>query len=189
MDVDPGTYLFCFIEVFAQSFISDVQNFPKQMIVRPVTVRLPYALTPGMDLNSTAFQKAVAYIAKQQPVSSSSNFKKSKHSHLPASHDQGTSCSSLYCLSSSQLLSALPRDVLGEFDQGCVNRARDLIADAVMSELMIEDSQSQTAFQASLRHQVVSACQQLRVQLIIIDKLMSMYNNSRSSSDDKQSGN
>jgi hypothetical protein len=161
----------------------DILNTPNTVIVQPTTVRLPYALIPGLDITSSAFQKAVAYVAKQQTPSASvsRSHKKVKLDHLPASHDQGMFFYLIFIPSFDSFLLDLSRGIIGNFDRDAVKRAQDLIADVVISELVAEDPSSQDAFQNSLRHQVVLACQSLRVSLIIIDKLMSMYNNSISS--------
>lgn len=45
-----------------------------------------------------------------------------------------------------------------------------------MFELQIEDITADQTFQDNLRHRIVANCQQLRLSLILINKLMSLYN-------------
>ena len=74
-----------------------------------------------------------------------------------------------------------PAGAINDPDRKSVNRARDIVSNAVISELIDEDSQAQEAFTGSLRHQIVSNCQHLRVYLLVIDRLMALYNESVSS--------
>ena len=37
---------------------------------RPTSVRLPYALVPGIDLNSRSYQKAIVLLGKQRSIES-----------------------------------------------------------------------------------------------------------------------
>jgi hypothetical protein len=74
-----------------------------------------------------------------------------------------------------------PAGAINDPDRKSVNRARDIVSNAVISELINEDSQAQDAFTGSLRHQIVANCQHLRVHLLLVDRLMTLYNESASS--------
>jgi len=74
---------------------------------------------------------------------------------------------------------------LSPSDTTLIERARDLIANSVMSELTKEDSQSQTEFQNSVRHHIVAFSQHIHVCLLVLDKLMDIYNSSFSIADKK----
>jgi hypothetical protein len=54
-----------------------------------------------------------------------------------------------------------------------------------MSELIDEDVKAQESFDDSVRHQIVIQCQRLRVHLSLIDRLMSIYNQSVASAKGK----
>jgi len=45
-----------------------------------------------------------------------------------------------------------------------------------MYDIQQEDPSAQTSFEETIRHQIVLGCQRLRITLVIIDKLMNMYN-------------
>jgi hypothetical protein len=83
-------------------------------------VRLPYSLVPGMDLNSVAFQKAIATLGKQQlktsalPLgSSTTHFKQAKLDHITSHQDLSkflilSSSSIAYFSASCRLLPCSP---------------------------------------------------------------------------------
>jgi hypothetical protein len=45
-----------------------------------------------------------------------------------------------------------------------------------MYDIQQEDPSAQTSFEETVRHQIVLGCQRLRITLVIIDKLMTLYN-------------
>jgi hypothetical protein len=65
-----------------------------------------------------------------------------------------------------------------EIDFDAINRARALISDTVISELVNEDVRAREAFNDALRHQVVVCCQHVRAHLRVVDRLMDLYNKS-----------
>ena len=83
------------LDATAVTTIPDVQIISVEP-VRAASVCLPYALIPDMDINSSAFQKAVTVLGKQQlkpPASPSSSsiipgrFKRAKLDHLSSLQD------------------------------------------------------------------------------------------------------
>ena len=69
-----------------------------------------------------------------------------------------------------------PIEGVSIIDFGSIRRARDILADSIMSEIINEDPQSQAAFKDSLHHQIVITCQRLRVYLHLVDRLMALFN-------------
>ena len=45
-----------------------------------------------------------------------------------------------------------------------------------MYDIQQEDPAAQTSFEDTVHHQIVLGCQRLRITLVIIDKLMALYN-------------
>ena len=145
------------------------------------TVRIPYALVPGMNIYSNLFFKALSTLAKQvspaalQPSVSASDKKKP----LEALCDLGPGMSSLlfFCqLSGLSSFADIPAELLGDLDKDLLKRARDVLADNTIRDLIREDSNSPTAFRAAIRQQIVQLCIRLRVNLIVIDRLMAVSN-------------
>ena len=54
-----------------------------------------------------------------------------------------------------------------------------------MNELISEDTDASLSLADSIRHQVIAFSQRLRIDLFIIDKLMSMYNETVASDTNK----
>ena len=145
------------------------------------TVRIPYALVPRMNFHSNIFYKALSTLAKQvspavlQPSISASDKKKP----LEALCDLGPGRSSLlfFCqLSGLFSFADIPAELLGDLDKDLLKRARDVLADDTIRDLIREDSNSPTAFRAAIRQQIVQLCIRLRVNLIVIDRLMTVSN-------------
>ena len=61
-------------------------------------------------------------------------------------------------------------------DQQLLKRARDVVMNATMAELMNEDPHGPTAFRDAVRQQIIALCTRLRVSLVIIDHLMALAN-------------
>jgi hypothetical protein len=61
-----------------------------------------------------------------------------------------------------------------------VTRARDVITHSVMAEIAKEDPQGQAEYQDAVRHHIIAFFQRLRICLFVLDKLMEIYNVSRS---------
>ena len=88
----------------------------------------------------------------------------------------------LFILYSFLIPFVLP-DSLSKFikgaDKDIVNRARDVVANSIMTEITREDPQGQMEYQDAVRHQVVSIFQRLRLSLQVLDTLMEAYNASK----------
>ena len=74
------------------------------------------------------------------------------------------------------MFSDIPANVIGDLDRDIVKRARDVISNATIAELMHEDPSSPAAFRDAVRQQVVALCTRLRISLVVIDKLMALVN-------------
>ena len=61
-------------------------------------------------------------------------------------------------------------------DQEAMKRARDIINEAVIAELVSKDPNSSAAFSDSLRSHIIAFCQRLKADLFVIDQLMTKYN-------------
>ena len=57
-------------------------------------------------------------------------------------------------------------------------RARDLLANRIVNEIINEGGSGTRVFEDALRHHIVLFLQRLRVCLFVIDKLMTAYNTS-----------
>ena len=68
---------------------------------------------------------------------------------------------------------------LNSADKDLVNRARDVVANPIMSEIAKEDPQGQSEYQDAVRHQIVAVFQRVRLCLLIFDTLMEAYNASK----------
>jgi hypothetical protein len=67
----------------------------------------------------------------------------------------------------------IPASLIGDLDQDIVKRARAVVADATMSEILNEEP---FALRDAARQQVLALCTRLRISLAIIDKLMALAN-------------
>jgi len=63
-------------------------------------------------------------------------------------------------------------------DKASIKRARNLLADSIMTEILHKNPQDHAGFKDSIHHHIVLFCQCLRVTLVILDKLMTVYNTS-----------
>lgn len=61
-------------------------------------------------------------------------------------------------------------------DQHLLKKARDVLTNATMTELMNEEPHGPVAFRDAVRQQIVALCTRLRVSLVIIDHLMALAN-------------
>jgi hypothetical protein len=66
--------------------------------------------------------------------------------------------------------------IIGDLDQQLIQRARDVVTNATMVEIMNEDPHGPAAFRDAVRQQILALCTRLRISLVIIDKLMSLAN-------------
>jgi hypothetical protein len=138
-----------------------------------------------MDISSVAYQKAIAVLAKQHH---------DDHALVsclptdPSVSSSGMDIGMSFCSLVPTLFLRLfvlfldhPAGAITNPDRKSVDRARDIVSNPVISELIDEDSQAQDAFTGSLRRQIVANCQHLRVHLLLVDRLMTLYNESASS--------
>jgi hypothetical protein len=140
-----------------------------------------------MDTSSVAYQRAISVLLKQTHTCGPSHFLKScdiptNTELLNAPMDISMLLYSSFLLYPDMLLRLSFLAPFGEgiskVNRSSVKRARDVISDAVMSELIDEDVKAQESFIDSVRHQIVVHCQRLRVHLTLIDRLMGIYNQS-----------
>ena len=158
-------------------------------IEHPKPVRpLPYVLVPGMDINSRVFHKALSTIAKQNATVPATSMLSSPpagnrnlvDSLLRLDHGESLFCS--YWLTFSKLLvnnlhfTEIPTDLIGNLERDVLYRARDVITNATMADIMGEDPNSPQALRDAIRQQILALCTRLRVSLVIIDKLMAFAN-------------
>jgi hypothetical protein len=71
---------------------------------------------------------------------------------------------------------------LNPADFNMVLRARDVITDSVMAEITQENPDGRTEFENAVRFHVISFAQRISVCLLVLDKLMEVFNSSRASS-------
>lgn len=67
---------------------------------------------------------------------------------------------------------------LGDNESHIVKQAHDLVSNIVIKELEKENTGTPTAFQDAVRYQIVANCQTLRITLLVMNQLMSVYNDS-----------
>lgn len=137
-----------------------------------------------MCINSPLFLKAVATLAKQQNPTSANTVTAGPSTtttgkRRAASADTGMSLSFLvsfrlfsFCFSYSDRLASL----ISPTDFTMVLRARNVTADAIIAEIAREDPLGQTEFENIVRHQVVAFSQRIHISLLVLDKLMDIYN-------------
>ena len=73
-------------------------------------------------------------------------------------------------------ISDIPTSLIGDLDHEIIKRARDVITDATMTDILNEDPNGPTVFRDAVRQQIVALCTRLRISLVIIDKLMALAN-------------
>jgi len=75
------------------------------------------------------------------------------------------------------LISAdIPASLIGDLDREIVQRAREVVTDATISEIINDEPQGPAAFRDAVRQQILALCTRLRISLVIIDKLMALAN-------------
>ena len=60
--------------------------------------------------------------------------------------------------------------------QRVIRHARDVIADALIQQITTGDSTHQESFREAIRHQIAVISQRLHVDLVMIDRLLFVYN-------------
>jgi hypothetical protein len=66
--------------------------------------------------------------------------------------------------------------IIGDLDRTIIQRARDVITNATIAELLDEAPDSPYAHRNAVRQQIVALCTRLRISLVIIDSLMALAN-------------
>jgi hypothetical protein len=66
--------------------------------------------------------------------------------------------------------------ITGDLDRQIIQRARDVITNATISEIINEEPNGPAAFREAVRVQILALCTRLRVSLAIIDALMAIAN-------------
>jgi hypothetical protein len=144
-------------------------------------VRLPYSLVPGLDTSSTAYNKALYVLSKQDhAVHARTLCAKASPADVNVPMDLGILFYFSHPLFLILICSSLdhPAGVITEAARAAILRGRDILSDPLISELNNDNPQAQESFQNSLRYQVVVSCQRLHVLLQLIDRLMELYNQS-----------
>jgi hypothetical protein len=78
--------------------------------------------------------------------------------------------------SSNQLCSDIDLSIIGDLDLTIIKRARDVVTNATMVELLNEEPDGPDAHRNAVRQQIVALCTRLRISLVIIDSLMGLAN-------------
>ena len=136
---------------------------------------LPYVQVPHMDTSSRLFHKAQATIAKQALTASTSSPKTSPADRL-FTLQQGAFFSSFCLQTNSKCFSDIDSSIVGDFYRPIIQRARDVVTNATMTEIMNAEPDGPTAFRDAIRQQIFALCTRLRVSLVVIDKLMALAN-------------
>ena len=151
----------------------DVPPVPVESVVRPTSVCLPYAFNPGMDLSSSAYQKATALLRK---VADEVNISTGAVL-LPADFSNYSPFYYLsICLISLFIFPDRLLETFNDTERKSVMRAKEVLTNQIMAEVQFEDPKAQDSFETVVRHQVVMVCQNLRVSLCLLDHLMCLYN-------------
>lgn len=185
MDVDPGVSVFrLFISLLFISF----SERPSPLL--PIglyessdcnhSVCIPYSLVPGMDVSSTAYSKAISILSKQ-PDHALALCTAAGPPVPPVRMDIGLFLFLFPYYATNLSFLDDPNGGFSAIDRDAIKRARDILADTTMSEIIDEDSKAQESFNDSLRHQIVITCQRLHVHLHLIDRLMVLYNQAAAS--------
>ena len=66
--------------------------------------------------------------------------------------------------------------IVGDLDRQLIQRARDVVTNATMAEILNEEPEGPAAFRDAVRIQVLALCTRLRVSLSVIDALMALAN-------------
>jgi hypothetical protein len=61
-------------------------------------------------------------------------------------------------------------------DHYLIKKARAVVTDATIAEIMNEDPDGPTAYRDAVRQQIVALCTRLRISLVIINHLMALAN-------------
>ena len=61
-------------------------------------------------------------------------------------------------------------------DRDVIKRARDVVTNATMSEILNEDPSGPIAFRDAVRQQILALCTRLKITLVVVDKLMALAN-------------
>lgn len=134
-----------------------------------------------MDLSSRAYHKALFILAKQQPVATTSRLDTEV---LIAQLNLGTFFFSLkHFLFNFHFTEHA--HVISDADHDAIQRTRDILSNAVIADLIVEDPKSLESFHSATRHQIIVICQSLRLYLVLIDHLMDIVNQSSASAKGK----
>ena len=66
--------------------------------------------------------------------------------------------------------------LIGDLDHDLIKKARAVVTNATISEIMAEEPYGPTAYRDAVRQQIVALCTRLRISLVIIDQLMALSN-------------
>lgn len=66
-------------------------------------------------------------------------------------------------------------EAISEVNLASFRRARTILSEPTMSEVIDEDAQAHEAFHDCIRHEIVNHCEHLRVHYTLIERLMGIY--------------
>ena len=61
-------------------------------------------------------------------------------------------------------------------DRDVIRRARDMVTNATMAEILNEEPHGPTAFRDAVRQQILAICTRIKISLVVVDKLMGLAN-------------
>ena len=70
----------------------------------------------------------------------------------------------------------IPTDLVGDLDCDIIKRARKVVTNATMAEIMDEEPNGPLAFRDVVCQQIITLCTRLWISLVIVDKLMALAN-------------
>ena len=133
-----------------------------------------------MNFHSNLFHKALITLAKQvSPAVLQPSSVADKKNPLEVLCDLGPGMSSVFLirqLSDLSYFADIPAELLGDLDKDLLKRARSVLADVTIRDLLREGSNSSSDFRDALRQQIIQLCIRLRISLIVIDRLMAVSN-------------
>ena len=70
----------------------------------------------------------------------------------------------------------VPTNLVGDLDRDLIKRAREVVSNATIAEIMHEEPNGPAAFRNAVCQQIVALCTRMRISLVIVDKLMALAN-------------
>jgi hypothetical protein len=79
-------------------------------------------------------------------------------------------------VSSDLFNSEIDPSIIGDLDLQAIQRARDVVTNTTMAEIMREEPDGPAAFRDAVRQQVLALCIRLKISLVVIDRMMALAN-------------